>query len=183
MWARKKIVRAHAQEGLTVVDLMKSDRSPGRKIWFGALDDTVNGLQLHGKVKMKPTMLRTAPDYWTRVEAEEILYLDGRGDVIHWVTVRGTLADLDSHSLDEALARATRIGVFVRISETCAVAPARIRGLMRDESGYKIEVDTPSGEGELLTLDRKRIPELEECLEVLSSGSCLLFADPEDFED
>lgn len=167
-----------------MVDLMKTDRYPGRKIWFGALDDTVDGLQLHGKVRMKPTMLRTAPDYWTRVEAEEILYLDGRGDVIHWVTVRGSLPDLDNRSLDEALARATRIGVFVRISDTCAVAPARIRGLMRGEDGgYQVEMDTPNGEGELLPLDKKRIPELEECLEVLSAGSCLLFADPEDFED
>lgn len=167
-----------------MVDLTKTDRYPGRKIWFGALDDTVDGLQLHGRVRMKPTLLRTAPDYWTRVEAEEILYLDGRGDVIHWVTVRGSLPDHDSRSLDEALARATRIGVFVRVSNTCAVAPGRIRGLMRGEDGeYSIEVDNPTGEGELLPLERNRIPELEECLEVLSSGSCLLFADPEDFED
>ncbi len=167
-----------------MVQVTQTDRYPGRKIWFGALDDTVDGLKLHGRVKMKPTLLRTAPDYWTRVEAEEILYLDGRGDVIHWATVRGLLPDLDSRSFEEALDRATRIGVFVRISGQCAVAPSRIQGLLRVPEGqYQVEMESPCGGTVMLPLDRARIPELEECLEVLSAGSCLLFADPEDFED
>ncbi|MEW6282782.1 MAG: LytTR family DNA-binding domain-containing protein [Candidatus Eremiobacterota bacterium] len=167
---------------MDVVRVIEGDRFPGRKIWFGSLEDTVDGLQVHGRVRMKPYMLRTAPDYWTRVEIEEVLYLDATSDLVRWVTVRGAVSDLESANLEEALTRATRCGVFVRISRDHAVAPARIRGVMRDEQGrYQVEMDSPTGDPVFLPLDKQCIPDLEECLEVLSIGGSLLFVEPEDF--
>lgn len=163
----------------------ETDRRPTRKIWFGSLDDTVEGLDLRGRVQIKPFLLRTGPERWSRVDVEEVLYLEARDGRVDWFTVRGCLPDLDSPHLDAALARALKRGVFARISPRHAVAAARIRGLEPDGKGaFLLETEGPSGEGALLPMERSAMPAVEECLEAMSlGGGFLMLEADEDRED
>lgn len=159
----------------------ETDRRPTRKIWFGSLEDTVDGLDLRGRVQLKPFLLRTGPERWTRVDVEEVLYLEQRDDRVDWFTVRGCMSDLDSPDMDTALARALRKGVFARISPRHAVAPARIRGLGPDGKGnFLLETEGPSGETVLLPMERASLALVEECLEAMSLGGGFLMLEPDE---
>ena len=109
---------------------VEPDRHPGRKIFFAPLEETIGGLELSGRVRLKPRMLQVEPDHWVRVDAQEVLYLeeDHTGQT-HWVTLRGKFRDLEKPSLTEALAKASRAGVFIQVSPHYAVAPSRILGI------------------------------------------------------
>jgi len=161
---------------------IETDRHPGRKIFFGALDETVAGLEVQGRVRMKPRMLRIAPDHLIRVDAEEVLYLeaDDQG-LAQWHTLRGTFHDLEAPSLEQALAKASRTGVFVRISDTCAVAPSRIMGIRLQRTGnHLLEVEDASGDLVELGLSPARLQRLEECLEAINLGGGFLVSEPEE---
>ena len=112
----------------------ETDRRPTRKIWFGSLEDTIEGLELRGRVHLKPFLLRTGPERWSPVDVEEVLYLEEREGQVDWVTVRGPFPDLDSPDLETALSRALRKGVFVRTSPRYAVSPARISATPNDQA-------------------------------------------------
>lgn len=155
-----------------------TDRRPSRQIWFGSLEDTVAGLELRGRVRLKPFLLRTGPERWSRVDVEEVLYLEEREGRVDWFTVRGCFADLDSPDLDVALARALKKGVFLKISPRYAVAPSRIRCIGPDGRGaFILETEGPSGETVLLPLERANLPLVEECLEAMSLGGGYLMLD------
>ena len=161
----------------------ETDRRPTRKIWFGSLEDTVEGLEMRGRVHLKPFLLRTGPERWTRVDVEEVLYLEERDRQVVWSTVRGTFPDLDSPDLDFALSRALRKGVFLKISPVHAVAGARIRGIGPDGRGsFLLETEGPLGEPVLLPLERSCLASVEECLEALSLGGGFLMQEDEDGE-
>lgn len=158
------------------------DRRPGRKIWFGSLEETISGLEVSGRVRMKPRMLKIAPDHWVRVDSEEVLYFEadeqGRAE---WVTLRGRFHDLEAPSLEEAIAKACRAAVFVQISERHAVAPGRIFGIKLQKRGlHTLEVEGPAGIDEL-PLQPQRLQALEDCLEALNLGGGFLVSEPEDF--
>lgn len=161
---------------------IETDRHPGRKIFFGALDETIAGLEVQGRVRMKPRMLRIAPDHFIRVDAEEVLYLEAdEQGLAQWHTLRGTFHDLDCPTLDQALLKATRTGVFVRISETCAVAPSRIMGIRLQRTGnHLLEVESAGGDLIELGLNPSRLTRLEECLEAINLGGGFLVSEPED---
>src|SRR5690606_5012305 len=73
------------------------DRHPGRKVWLGNFEDTISGLEIRARVKMKPRLLKISEDRWLRVDPEEALSIerhpDGRGI---WHTLRGSFHDLDA---------------------------------------------------------------------------------------
>lgn len=166
-----------------MINWTETDRRPTRRIWFGSLEDTVGGLEMRGLVHLKPFLLRTGPERWSRVDVEEVLYLEQRGDQVDWFTVRGCFPDLDSSDLDSTLARAQRRGVFLKLSPRHAVAAARIRGLCPDGRGnFLLETEGPSGETVLLPLQRTCLPAVEECLEALSLGGGFLMQEPEETE-
>lgn len=161
---------------------ISSDCRPGRKIWFGSLDETVAGLEVSGRVRMKPRMLKIAVDHWIRVDSEEVLYLEadetGRAE---WVTLRGRYHDMDAPTLDEALEKACRAAVLVKISDTHAIAPGRIFGIKLQKRGFHtLEVEGVTGIDEL-PLAPNRLPALEDCLEALNLGGGFLVSEPEDY--
>lgn len=161
---------------------IETDRHPGRKIFFGALEETISGLEVQGRVRMKPRMLRIAPDHLIRVDAEEVLYLetDAQG-LAQWVTLRGTFHDLDAPTLELALAKASRTGVFIRISPECAVAPSRIMGIRLQRQGnHLLEVEGAGGDLVELGLSPSRLHRLEECLEAINLGGGFLVTEPEE---
>jgi len=161
----------------------ETDRRPTRKIWFGSLEDTLGGLQLRGSVQLKPFLLRTGPERWSRVDVEEVLYLEARENRVDWFTIRGCFPDLDSLNLDAALTRALRRGVFLRISDRHAVAATRIRGLSPDRRGnFLLETEGPSGETVILPLERGSLAAVEECLEAMSLGGGFLMQEPDEGE-
>ncbi len=159
-----------------------SDRRAHRKIWFGSLDETVAGLEVSGRVRMKPRMLKVAENHWMRVDPDEILYFET--DAVgtpEWVTVRGRLRDLECNTLDQALAKACRAGVYVKVSETHAVAPGRICGVRLQRRGHHIlEVEGPHGIEEI-AMNPQSLAQLDECLEALGLGGGFLVSEPEDF--
>ena len=160
---------------------VSSDRRPGRKIWFGSLEETVAGLEVAGRVRMKPRMLQIAADHWIRIDNEEILYFEadeqGRTE---WVTLRGRFHDLDAPSLEEALAKAGRAGVFVQVSDRHAVAPGRVFGIRLQKRGHHLlEVEGPEGIDEI-PLVPSCVRSLEDCLEALNLGGGFLVSEPED---
>ncbi len=159
------------------------DRHPGRRIWFGSLEDSVNGLEIRGRVKMKPRMLKLSADHWIRVDAEEIVYLEEqeRGRTT-WHTLRGSFEDLDTPTLKEALHKANRTGVFVQISPVHAIAPTRILGIRLQRKGnHIIELEGPLGEPMHLPMQPRRLSVLEECLDAINLGGGFLITGPEDF--
>lgn len=163
---------------------VETDRRPCGRIWFGSLEDTVAGLELHTRVRMKPFMLHTAPQRWVRVDVEEILYLEAQDGHVDWVTVRGVFPDLDSPDLEHALARASRCGVFVRLSPRHAVAPARIRGICPGkDGGYLLETEGPRGEPMFLSMEPQALAAVEECLDALALGGGLLMQEIDEGAD
>lgn len=158
----------------------ETDRRPTRKIWFGSLEETIGGLDIRGRVRLKPFLLRSGPERWCRVDVEEVLYLEQRDQRVDWFTVRGCFPDLDSPDLDSTLTRALRKGVFLKISPRHAVAAARIRGIGPDGRGnFLLETEGPSGETVLLPLDRSRLPAVEECLDAMNLGGGFLMQEAE----
>ncbi len=160
------------------------DRYPGRKIWFGDLKDTVSGFEVISRARMKPTLLQIRTGRWIRVDGEEILFLEETEEgKVFWVTLRGRFRDLESGSLSEALKKAGRCAVLVRVSAFHAVAPSRILGIRLKRKGYHlIEVESEKGVPVLLPLDPERLGLLEECLEALDLGGGFLVTGPDDPE-
>jgi hypothetical protein len=161
---------------------VETDRHPGRRIFFASLEDTVSGLEVQGRVRMKPRMLQTEKDHWTRVDADEVLYLEE--DILgqtYWVTLRGRFRDLEAPSLDQALAKACRSGVFLRVSERYAVAPSRIHGVhLRKRGHHVLEVEGPTGGVVDIPLASAYLKSLEDCLDAINLGGGFLITDPED---
>ena len=127
---------------------LEYDRHPGRKVWLGSFEDTISGLQIKTRVKMKPLLLKLKGERWLRVDPEETLALekstDGRG---LWHTLRGTFHDLDASDFEAALDKARKGGVFVKISTTHAISPQRIIGIRLRRRGFHIvELEGPEGE-------------------------------------
>jgi hypothetical protein len=146
------------------------------------LEETVAGLEVSGRVRMKPRMLKVAEDHWLKVDSEEILFFEadehGRTE---WVTLRGRFHDLDAPTLDAALDKAGRAAVFIKISPTHAIAPGRIFGIKLQKKGNHIlEVEGQTGIDEL-PLSPDRLAALEDCLEALNLGGGFLVSEPEDF--
>ncbi|MBI3930117.1 MAG: hypothetical protein HY319_31565 [Armatimonadetes bacterium] len=161
---------------------VETDRHPGRKIWFGSLQDTIAGFELRGQVRMKPRMLQLGQDHWVRVDGEEVLYLEEAADGrAYWVTLRGTLHDLDGPDFESALEKATRSSVLVRVSPRHAVAPGRILGIRLKRRGYhELEVEGPDGDQAILPLEPRRLRALEECLDAIHLGGGFLITGPDE---
>ena len=160
---------------------VETDRRPGHRIYFGALEETVAGLEVHGRVRMKPRMLRIALDHWVRVDADEVLYLEERNGQTEWVTLRGRFPDLDQPKLPDALAKASRAGVFVQVSPNHAVAPSRIMGIRLKRRGkHVLEVEGQNGGMVELPLAPERLKQLEDCLEAINLGGGFLVTGPEE---
>ncbi len=160
------------------------DRHPGRKVWLGSFEDTISGLEIRARVKMKPRLLKISEDRWLRVDPEETLCIergpDGKGI---WHTLRGAFHDLDAPDFQSALEKANRGGVFVSISERFAVSPQRIIGIRLRRKGFHIvELEGASGEPQPLDLDPSNLPLLEECLDAMNLGDGFLITGPEDDE-
>lgn len=161
---------------------VESDRHPGRKIFFAPLEETVGGLELSGRVRLKPRMLQIEPDHWVRVDAQEVLYLeeDISGQT-YWVTLRGRFRDLEHPRLSEALAKASRAGVFIQVSPHYAVAPSRILGIRLQRRGpHVLEVEGTAGEQVEMPLEPHRLVNLEVCLDALNLGGGFLLSEPEE---
>lgn len=163
---------------------LEYDRHPGRKIWLGSFDDTISGLQIRARVKMKPILLKINDERWLRMEPEEVLAIekssDGRGI---WHTIRGAFHDLESPKFQEAVDKANRAGVFVPISTTHAISPQRIIGIRLKSRGFHtLELEGPDGEPLILSLDPETLPVLEECLEAINLGDGFLITGPDDEE-
>lgn len=160
---------------------VETDRHPGRKIFFAPLEETVGGLELTGRVRLKPRMLQVEPDHWVRVDTQEVLYLEeDHAGQTHWVTLRGRFRDLERPRLTDALAKACRAGVFVQISPHYAVAPSRILGIRLQRRGaHRLEVEGPAGPVEL-PLEPHRLSQLEVCLDALDLGGGFLLSEPEE---
>lgn len=161
---------------------VEPDRHPGRKIFFAPLEETVGGLELSGRVRLKPRMLQVELDHWVRVDAQEVLYLeeDHTGQT-YWVTLRGKFRDLEKPRLTEALAKASRAGVFIQTSPHYAVAPSRILGIrMRRRGAHSLEVEGLGGEIVDLPLEHQRLAGLEVCLDAMDLGGGFLCTEPED---
>lgn len=161
---------------------LEYDRHPGRKVWLGSFDDTIAGLQIRARVKMKPRLLKISEERWLRVDPEETLALekcaDGRGI---WHTLRGSFHDLDAPDYSGAVEKANRGGVFVKISATHAISPQRIIGIRLQKRGFHIlELEGPEGEPLILSLDPAKLPLLEECLDAINLGDGFLITGPED---
>lgn len=161
---------------------VEPDRHPGRPIFFAPLEETVGGLEISGRVRLKPRMLLVEPDHWVRVDAQEVLYLeeDHTGQT-HWVTLRGRFRDLDQPRLSQALAKACRGGVFIQISPHYAVAPSRILGVRLQRRGpHRLEVEGLEGDTVELPLEPHRLSQLEICLDALDLGGGFLVSDPDE---
>jgi hypothetical protein len=161
---------------------VETDRYPGRRIFFAPLEETIAGLEVTGRVRMKPRMLLVEKDHWVRVDADEVLYLeeDSTGQT-HWVTLRGQFKDLDSPKLDQALAKASKAGVFVKVSDRYAVAPSRIYGVhLRKRGHHVVEVEGPTGAVVEIPLAANYLKGLEDCLDAINLGGGFLITDPED---
>lgn len=160
---------------------VETDRRPGHQIFFGSLEDTVAGLEVHGRVRMKPRMLRIAPDHLIRVDAEEVLYLEEENGQTTWVTLRGRFVDLDNPTMSEALAKASKSGVFLQISKHYAIAPSRIMGIrLRRHGHHLVEVEGPSGGIVELPMSPDRLQYIEDCLEAINLGGGFLVTGPEE---
>lgn len=158
------------------------DRHPGRKIWLGSFDETIAGLEIRARVKMKPRLLKVSEERWLRVDPEETLYLerdlDGRG---LWHTLRGTFHDLEAPTFEAALEKASRGGVFVRIAPRYAISPQRIVGIRLSHKGmHQLELEGPSGAPISLPLEPRALPILEECLDAINLGDGFLITGPDD---
>lgn len=161
---------------------VETDRHPGRPIFFAPLEETVGGLEISGRVRLKPRMLQIEPDHWVRVDSQEVLYLeeDHTGQT-HWVTLRGRFRDLEKPRLAEALEKAQRAGVFIQISPHYAIAPSRILGVRIQRRGpHRLEIEGLHGEPVELPLEPHRLPQLEVCLDALDLGGGFLISDLED---
>jgi hypothetical protein len=163
---------------------LELDRHPGRKVWLGNFEDTISGLEIRARVKMKPRLLKISEDRWLRVDPEETLSIerhsDGRGI---WHTLRGSFHDLDAPDFSQALEKANRGGVFVRISRTYAVSPHRIIGIrLRTEGPHELELEGPQGEPVSLDLEPAHLPLLEECLGAINLGDGFLITGPDEDE-
>lgn len=161
---------------------VESDRHPGRKIFFAPLEETVGGLEITGRVRLKPRMLQIEPDHWVRVDVQEVLYLeeDSSGQT-HWVTLRGRFRDLEQPRLKDALAKASRAGVFIQVSPHYAVAPGRILGIKLQHRGpHRLQVEGLHGEEVDMPLEPHRLVHLEVCLDALNLGGGFLMSEPED---
>lgn len=158
------------------------DRHPGRKVWLGSFEDTISGLEIRARVKMKPRLLKISEDRWLRVDPEETLCIERSSeDKGIWHTLRGTFHDLDAPDFQSALDKANRGGVFVRISEAFAVSPQRIIGIrLRRRGSHLVELEGASGEPLHLNLDPDKLPLLEECLDAMNLGDGFLITGPED---
>lgn len=161
---------------------VETDRHPGRPIFFAPLEETVGGLEISGRVRLKPRLLQVDTDHWIRVDAQEVLYLeeDHQGQV-HWVTLRGRFRDLEAPRLTQALEKACRAGVFVRTSPHYAVAPSRILGIRLQRRGaHRLEVEGENGEMVEIPLEAQRLSDLELCLDALDLGGGFLHSEPEE---
>jgi len=161
---------------------LEYDRHPGRKIWLGSFEETISGLQIRARVKMKPRLLKLSEDRWLRVDPEETLAIecstDGRGI---WHTLRGSFHDLEAPLYDDAVEKANRGGVFVVISNTHAISPQRIIGIQLKSQGFhQLELEGPEGEPMILDLDPKKLSVLEECLEAINLGGGFLITGPDE---
>lgn len=161
---------------------LEYDRHPGRKVWLGSFEDTISGLQIRTKVKMKPLLLKLNGERWLRVDPEETLALEKCNDgKTIWHTLRGSFHDLDAPDFEKALAKAGRGGVFVEISTTHAISPQRIIGIRLQKRGFHtVELEGPDGEPLTLSLDPARLPLLEECLAAINLGDGFLITGPDD---
>ena len=163
---------------------LEYDRHPGRKVWLGSFDETISGLQIKTRVKMKPRLLKISEERWLRDDPEETLAIekcgDGRGI---WHTLRGSFHDLDAPNFEAAVGKANLGGVFVSISSTHAISPQRIIGIrLRNRGFHVVELEGPEGEPMTLGLDPLKLPLLEECLEAINLGDGFLITGPEDEE-
>lgn len=161
---------------------LEPDRHPGRKVWLGSFEDTISGLEIRARVKMKPRLLKISEDRWLRVDPEETLSIerhsDGRGI---WHTLRGSFHDLEAPDFAQALEKANRGGVFVRISRNFAVSPHRIIGIrLRKQGAHELELEGPQGEPVALQLEPAHLPLLEECLDAINLGDGFLITGPDD---
>lgn len=164
---------------------LEPDRHPGRKVWLGSFDETISGLEIRARVKMKPRMLKLSEDRWLRVDPEETLAIerasDGRGI---WHTLRGSFHDLEAPDFAQALEKANKGGVFVRISRTHAISPHRIIGVrLRHQGSHELELEGPHGEPMSLALEPAHLPLLEECLAALNLGDGFLITGPDEDEE
>lgn len=169
----------------TVKFKLEFDRHPGRKVWLGSFEDSISGLEIQARVKMKPRLLKISDDRWLRVDPSETLSIERRNDGTGlWHTLRGSFHDLDTPDYDGAVEKANRGGVFVKISRTRAISPQRIIGIRLNSVGnHKLDIEGPSGEPETLDLDPTKLPVLEECLEAINLGGGFLITGPDDEED
>lgn len=161
---------------------LEYDRHPGRKVWLGSFEDTISGLQIRTKVKMKPLLLKLSDDRWLRVDPEETLALaKSADDRAIWHTLRGSFHDLDAPDFQSALNKAGRGGVFVQISNTHAISPQRIIGIRLQKQGFHVvELEGPHGEPMILSLEPARLPLLEECLDAINLGDGFLITGPDE---
>ncbi len=160
------------------------DRHPGRKVWLGDFEETIAGLEIRARVKMKPRLLKISEDRWLRVDPEETLSIERRADGSGiWHTLRGSFHDLESPSYEQALEKANRAGVFVKISRDFAISPQRIIGIRLHHQGpHELELEGPQGEPLALELDPSRLPLLEECLGAINLGDGFLITGPDEEE-
>ncbi len=163
---------------------LEPDRHPGRKVWLGSLEETISGLEIRARVKMKPRLLKISEDRWLRVDPEETLCIERASDGrAIWHTLRGTFHDLEAPGFDAALEKANRAGVYVPISRTHAVSPQRIIGIRLHSQGlHELELEGPQGEPMSLQLEPARLPLLEECLGAINLGDGFLITGPDDEE-
>ena len=163
---------------------LEFDRHPGRKVWLGSFDDTISGLEIQARVKMKPRLLKISEERWLRVDASETLSIERRNDGTGlWHTLRGSFHDLETPDYDGAVEKANRCGVFVKISGTHAISPQRIIGIRLSSIGdHQLDIEGPNGEPETLKLNPTKLPLLEECLEAINLGGGFLITGP-DSED
>jgi hypothetical protein len=161
------------------------DRHPGRKVWLGSFEDTISGLEIRARVKMKPILLKISGDRWLRVDPEEVLALEKRDDgKAVWHTLRGLFHDLETESYSEALEKAGRSGVFVPVSTTHAISPQRIIGIRLRKRGFHVlELEGSDGEPMILSIDPTKLPLLEECLGAINLGDGFLITGPDEDEE
>ena len=161
------------------------DRHPRRKVWLGSFDDTISGLEIKARVKMKPRLLKISEERWLRVDPEETLSIERRTDGKGiWHTLRGSFHDLDAPSYHQALEKANRGGVFVEISKSRAVSPQRIIGIRLSKEGpHELELEGPHGEPQSYRLEPTHLPLLEECLGAINLGDGFLITGPDEDDD
>ena len=161
---------------------LEYDRHPGRKVWLASFDETISGLQIKARVKMKPRLLKISEERWLRVDPEETLAIEKNGDNRGiWHTLRGSFHDLDAPDFPSAVEKANCAGVFVKISTTHAISPQRIIGIRLKKRGFHVvELEGPDGEPMILSLDPDKLALLEECLDALNLGDGFLITGPEE---